>query len=159
MRPDGGDLHRVTRGHGEYPDWSPTGTEIVYAAPPGGRGAYDLWRISADGTGEPLRITTSPGTDFAPAWSPDGRWIAYQTEIGDRWELWIVRPDGTEAQRVSPSGQDGVWAAWTPTGLLAWSGPHGIAVLDLGDGRKATIAMPDAGGPEFLSWGTLAAGS
>jgi len=159
MASDGRDHRRVTRDHGEYPDWSPDGRELVYAAPPGGSGEYDLWRIAADGSGEPFRITTSPATDFAPAWSPDGRWIAYQTDTGSRWELWIVQPDGSAAHRVSPSGADGVWAAWTPTGLLAWSGPAGISVLDVDDGRTATIRMPGAGGPEFLSWGRLAPGS
>src|SRR4029078_11492396 len=157
-RADGGagEPRRVTRDHGEYPDWSSDGREIVYAAPPGGGGQYDLWRIAADGIGEPFRITMSPATDFAPAWSPDGRWIAYQTDTGSRWELWIVRPDGSDAHRVSPAGADGVWAAWTQTGLLAWSGPAGISVLDVDDGRTATIRMPGPGGPEFLSWGALA---
>jgi Tol biopolymer transport system component len=159
MAADGGDPRRVTRGHGEYPDWSPDGREIVYAAPPGGRGQYDLWRIAADGNGEPIRITTSPATDFAPAWSPDGRWIAYQADTGSRWELWIIRPDGSDAHRVSPAGADGVWAAWTPAGLLAWSGPAGISVLDVDDGRTATIRMTGSGGPEFLSWGRLVPGS
>jgi hypothetical protein len=31
----------------------------------------------------------------------------------------------------------------------------GISVLDVDDGRTATIRMPGAGGPEFLSWGVL----
>jgi Tol biopolymer transport system component len=107
-------------------------------------------------TGELRRFTQERGINGAPAWSPDGRWIAYQTDTGSRWELWIVRPDGSDAHRVSPAGADGVWAAWTPTGLLAWSGPAGISVLDVDDGRTATIRMPGRGGPEFLSWGALA---
>lgn len=57
--------------------------------------------------------------------------------------------DGPERRRPD-------WAAWTPTGPLAWSGPAGISVLDVDDGRTATIRMPGAGGPEFLFWGVLA---
>ena len=98
------------------------------------------------------------GTGYTITASDIGQ-IAYQTDTGSRWELWIVQPDGSAAHRVSPSGADGVWAAWTPTGLLAWSGPAGISVLDVDDGRTATIRMPGAGGPEFLSWGRLAPGS
>jgi Tol biopolymer transport system component len=151
MDPAGGDLRRVTTGHGEYPDWSPDGRRIVYAAP-AGSGRYDLWIVAALG-GTPVRLTTAAGTDFAPAWSPDGRWIAYQTEAGDRWELWLVRPDGSDAHPVGPPAEDGVWPAWTPDGLLAWSGPRGVSLLDVDSGARSDLGPPPTVGSEFLSWG------
>lgn len=151
LAPDDGVPRRITRSHGEYPDWSPDGRRIVYAAPHGGSGTYDLWITAADGTGEPADIVTDAGTQFGPAWSPDGAWIAYQSEVSDRWEVWLVRPDGTDAHRVSPDGEDGAWPAWSTDGLLAWSGPGGVHVRDPASG--ATTIVPVAGGASFLSWG------
>jgi Tol biopolymer transport system component len=122
MDGQGADVQRVTREHGEYPDWSPQGDRIVYAAPPSGSGRYDLW-------------------------------IAYQSEIGERWEVWIIRADGTGARRVTPEGEDGVWPAWSPAGLLAWSGPGGIHVADVDSGANQTLGVEDELlGPAFLSW-------
>ena len=46
------------------------GNQIVFEA----RG--NLWAVSKS-CGTDKRITTDPGRDFAPRYSPDGRWIAY----------------------------------------------------------------------------------
>jgi Tol biopolymer transport system component len=147
----GGSLARVTRTHGEYPDWSPDGSRIVYAAPAGGgsNGPYDLWVADLMGAREAQRITSWAGTDFAPAWSPDGEWIAYQSDISGRFELWLIRPDGSDAHAVTPN-EDGVWPAWSPDGLLAWSGPRGVVVADLE--TNASLVLPNPSGADFLSW-------
>ena len=34
-------------------------------------------RFKVVGEGEPLRLTSDPAEELFPAWSPDGRWIAY----------------------------------------------------------------------------------
>src|SRR5262249_2227410 len=36
----------------------------------------DVWIVSSEG-GEPRRLTLNEGPDHSPAWSPDGKWIAY----------------------------------------------------------------------------------
>jgi Tol biopolymer transport system component len=153
MAADGSDARRVTTGHGEYPDWSPDGTRIVYAAPASASGgSYDLWITDISGPATPTRLTSAPTTEFAPAWSADGEWIAYQLDTGTRWELWIIRPDGSDARRFSPAGEDGVWPAWGPSGLLAWSGPRGLSFGDPAGAGGLSIAV-EPPGSEFLSWG------
>jgi CubicO group peptidase (beta-lactamase class C family)/imidazolonepropionase-like amidohydrolase/Tol biopolymer transport system component len=53
-----------------------------------------LWVTDADGA-PPRRLTTTPrAREFTPAWSPDGRWLAYVTWDEEGGALWKVRADG-----------------------------------------------------------------
>ena len=66
---------------------------------------FDLFRCSSDGE---------------PAWSPDGRWLAFSsTRPRDRdlSGIWVMRPDGTAARRVTPNfPHDAHSPAWSPDG-------------------------------------------
>jgi len=88
---DGTDLKPLTeieRGACQ-PSWSPDGLQLVFISPCGGRADFfetiynesSLYVINADGTGL-KQLTQSPGSDFEPAWSPDGRSIAF-TSVRD----------------------------------------------------------------------------
>jgi dipeptidyl aminopeptidase/acylaminoacyl peptidase len=76
---------------GDYDDagpaWSPDGTKLAFSsnrsADPDRNYNTDVWVVSADNgdKGAHLtQITTNPGEDHSPAWSPDGKWIAYVTQ-------------------------------------------------------------------------------
>lgn len=145
MAADGSDLRRVTEGHGEYPDWSPDGRWLVYAAPPGSAGTYDLWIVAAEG-GEPRQLTSTPGTEFVPAWSPDGSSIAYQAQDEERWTVRVIRPDGTGDREVSVGEGSGPF--WSPNGLLAWEGPGGWSVAR----PDGSDAIPLGGSGRLASW-------
>jgi dipeptidyl aminopeptidase/acylaminoacyl peptidase len=76
---------------GDYDDagpaWSPDGTKLAFAsnrtADPDRNYNEDIWAVSADNADKGAhltQITTNPGEDHSPAWSPDGKWIAYVTQ-------------------------------------------------------------------------------
>ncbi len=65
---------------GLYPQWDPMGTKIAYSAWNQVTG-WDIYisqynQVSS-GLSAPQRITSDPGDEFQPTWSPDGQWIAY----------------------------------------------------------------------------------
>jgi Tol biopolymer transport system component len=89
--------------------WSPDGKSIAIGSD------SDVYILDVQ-TGETRRLTESepgayePLTFLSPAWSPDGRWIAFARCRGDRCWVWTMRPDGSGARRLARGG----WPAWRP---------------------------------------------
>ncbi|MCJ7590044.1 MAG: S9 family peptidase [Woeseiaceae bacterium] len=68
------------------PAWSPDGSKIAFVSnrteEPDSNENSDVWVVSAEGdstTRDAKKITTNEGSDYSPAWSHDGRNIAYVT--------------------------------------------------------------------------------
>jgi len=102
--------------HGEVPRalrsffvWDPTDSYLVFAKDNDGDEQHDLFRIDAR-TGHTSRLTRDPkAEEHAADISPDGRWIAVNTnrrrpDAPDRpgqMNLWRMRPDGSELQPLT----------------------------------------------------------
>ena len=85
------------RGGPEDINFSPDGKEICFTAVTDKVEAIstngDLFTVPVTG-GEPKRITTNPGFDGNPVYSPDGRYIAYHAQLtpgyeSDRWRVML----------------------------------------------------------------------
>jgi dipeptidyl aminopeptidase/acylaminoacyl peptidase len=78
---------------GDYDDsepaWSPEGKRLAFSSnrsTPDSDHSYnsDIWVVSADNSdkgAQLTQVTTNPGEDRSPAWSPDGKWITYVTQL------------------------------------------------------------------------------
>ena len=113
IRPDGSRRRRVTPtslpGDKAEAAWSPEGTKIVFRLVGDG-----LYVINLDGTG--LGRLTAGASDSGPAWSPNGRRIAFYR----RNAIWTMRADGTRQRRLAPASGSRSYLyggpAWAPNG-------------------------------------------
>jgi Tol biopolymer transport system component len=101
-------------------DWSRDGKFILYQRP-GEKTGQDLWIApqgpDAPGPREPFRYLDSAFNEANGVFSPDGRWIAYESDESGRYEVYVQSfPLTTEKVQISTSG--GTNAAWSKTGEL-----------------------------------------
>lgn len=122
MAPDGNGLAQVTGSDWEdvKPGWSPDGDEIAFYRwsflEPVEGGPAGLWVAAAEGSGERLVIELDvlPTGFEAPAWSPDGRWIAYQAGPSNNADLYVVPAGGGVPVNVSTLPGHDYAASWSP---------------------------------------------
>jgi tricorn protease len=77
--------------------------------------ANDLWLVGRDG-GDAVRLTSGEGGESDPAFSPDGRWIAFTGEYGGNVDVFTVPATGGEPRRLTWHPGADVVQGWTPNG-------------------------------------------
>lgn len=98
----------------------------------------DIYSMPAEGTGggRATRITHGAAYDMQPRFSPDGRWVAYISDAGGGHNVWLMRPDGSEARQVTRETQRLVNSpAWSPDGSYIYVRKHFIQQRSLGAGE------------------------
>jgi Tol biopolymer transport system component len=125
------------------PIWSPDGMELVFTSPcPRNREQYvgaSLWLLEL----ESMEVTQLPhvigGGDYDPAWSPDGRRIAF-TSVRDRiQQIYVLEVDGETLVRVSSGKARDYQPVWDPRGTQ-------ILFSTLRSETTTIWFMPDKGG-------------
>mgnify|MGYP006294563551 CR=1 FL=1 len=91
-------------GFGATPaDWSPRGHRIVYNF------QDQLWTADTSRTDSTQLISNEFVNNRDPAWSPNGEWIAWAPITDDGSEIWVMRSDGTEQQKLIDRGREPAW--------------------------------------------------
>jgi Tol biopolymer transport system component/DNA-binding winged helix-turn-helix (wHTH) protein len=125
LPPTGGTPQQVTD-FGSDPAWSPDSRTLVFTSDAGGlAGQSNLWTVGRDGSGrKPLtQIGTPAGGQRAPAWSHDGRLVAFVvTRGGWTMQIWTVNV-ATGEQHLIETTSNGADPAFAPDdAALIWGG-------------------------------------
>jgi len=128
-------------GGSQYPAFSPDGNEIAFAWTGGESGLdFDLYRKQV-GSEKAVRLTTTHANEgLTPAWSPDGRYIAYIRVGTDYSGLYLVPALGGPVRKLSDVS-DAVYLApflsWSPDSKwLAFPGPENSRSTDIVSGAR-----------------------
>lgn len=76
----------------------------------------DVWLVPADGSAPPRRLTSSPKHDRHPRWSPDGKWLAFESNRDGEFQVYLLPADGGEARKLTTISTEATSAAWSPDG-------------------------------------------
>jgi dipeptidyl aminopeptidase/acylaminoacyl peptidase len=137
---DGAVSYQITdEANDTHPVWSPDGSKIAFT-----RRQHDHWEIyvvdvsnaANAGGGNVRRLTNTPpkangevASSAAPAWSPDGNYIAFLTDraasgtaVG-QWQIWVMRADGSGQQPMFGSELDGIALDYASLGerAISWT--------------------------------------
>jgi Tol biopolymer transport system component len=91
-------------------------------------GNFDIYRVKIDG-GEPVQVTSSPGNDFSPVWSPGDRQILFHSSRAGLRQIYAVGIDGTDERQLTHA-------------------PFGLLMQDQSpDGKQILVFVTDASKP------------
>ncbi len=96
------------------PDLSRGGQQVVYVRSEGDEDS-EIWTMDRLG-GNKQPLTDNEADEGQPAWSPDGRTIAFVSDRDGQPEIYTMQSDGSQQRRLTVSGDYDGDPAWSPDG-------------------------------------------
>lgn len=105
--------------------------------------AQDIWVASCRG-GDARRLTTFPGRESDPCFSPDGKWIAFSGEYDGNRDVYLIPAEGGEPRRLTWHPGMDMARGWTPAGDKVVFASNRDAAPNAGIVKFWTIGIHDA---------------
>ncbi|MGQ0762509.1 MAG: protein kinase domain-containing protein [Acidobacteriota bacterium] len=123
-------------------DWSPDGRFIIFLRR-GVKTRRDMWALPMSGDRKEYLLLNSPFDEHSPHFSPDGRWLAYASDVTGNYEVYVQSFSadgklGADKKRVSAAG--GILPVWRRDGSELF--------FVAADGQMMASSVK-TGGPEF----------
>jgi tricorn protease len=131
-------------------DLSPSAKRVALAA----RG--DIFTVPAE-HGDPRNLTNSPGSrERNPAWSPDGKWIAYLSDKTGEMEFWVAPGDGSgPARQVTKNGATFRYGGtWSPDSkkLAFTDKTYSLWWVDIATGATTKVDQSETSEIGGITW-------
>jgi Tol biopolymer transport system component len=137
---------------GMDPSASADGSRVAFVVADYVEGTGDIFVIGDNGTAV-RQLTNDSELDDSPAWSPDGKRIAFRSyRSGYDGEIWVVNTDGTAPVNLTPNALPATWdnrhPSWSPDGrsivfASTLGGDFGIWVMNAdGSGKRQLTNTP-----------------
>jgi Tol biopolymer transport system component len=165
------ELEAETAGDERNPVWTPSGEIVFFGVE---RGRQQIFMRDPETSGVE-NLSRSRGNDFAPAVSPDGTLVAFDSDREGHADVWVMAADGSSPRNLTASlrgadteyefGERTYWRlklSWSPAGdaLVFMSAQHGN--FDLFSVRPADgtiVRLTDTAASEITpSWGRMEGG-
>jgi Tol biopolymer transport system component len=96
-------------------DWSADGRFILYRQLDQATGTSDLWALPMSREGTPFQVVHTPSDERDGQFSPDGKWVAYQSDEAGRPEIYL-QPFPGRGPKVRVSIDGGTQVRWRSNG-------------------------------------------
>ena len=120
MNADGSNAHRIYYTHSisHFPAWSPDGGVIVFTndKEDGRTGNFEIFAIEPETVERERRLTIRPRADTHPAFSPDGKRIAFVSYSDGNYEIYVMHADGSGLLRITRDPAQDLSPAWSTDG-------------------------------------------
>ncbi|RMH11658.1 MAG: peptidase S41 [Planctomycetota bacterium] len=116
----------------------------------------DIWTIPAE-HGAPRQLTDTSGVaERTPAWSPDGKWIAYFSDESGEYELYLTQSDGKGETRQLTSGNKTYFfsISWAPDSekLVITDKAGNIILVDVETGEQSVLDRDEWANQPRVEW-------
>ncbi|NQU52916.1 MAG: PD40 domain-containing protein [Bacteroidetes bacterium] len=95
-----------------YPQFSPNGKKIAYFTHEPINKISNIFVMNKNGK-HSIQLTNSDFVDEDPSWSPDGKFIVFQSNRTGNYQIFTMKTDGTEQTCLSNNKNNEYWPSWS----------------------------------------------